>query len=535
MKKHIIVCDHIHDEGLKILSAQDDISMENLAHLPKDELLTHLHKADVLITRSSTGVNERLLESAYKDSKKLKAIVRAGVGVDNVDIDACSYRGVVVMNVPTANTIAAVELTMTHLLSAIRRFPSAHTQLKVERKWKREDWYGIELKDKKLGVIGFGNIGSRVGIRAKAFDMQVIAYDPYINPNKALDLGIEYTTNFDDILACDIITIHTPKNKQTTNMITSKEIAKMKDGVILINCARGGLYNENDLYEGLKSKKIAWAGLDVFDSEPATNNKLLDLDNIYVTPHIGANTLESQEKIAIEAAHAAISAARGSAFPNALNLPTKTQDMPDSIIAYLELTQKLAYFAAQAIDGAISALHVYINGVELEKYKDAFLTFGLVGALKPSLDDKINYVNAPFVATERGVQSSVEVKHNAGPYKNLVKITLNTAKESMSVSGTIYDGHIVRFNNINGFGMDLEPNGNMILVRNTDVPGVIGSIGHTIAKHKVNIADFRLGRKADSSERNALALILVDSAVSTQLLDDLKAIPECLSVRNVLM
>lgn len=535
MKKHIIVCDHIHDEGLRILGGQDDITMENLADLPKDELLKQLGRADVLITRSSTAVDEKLLESACKDSKKLKAIVRAGVGVDNVDIDACSYRGVVVMNVPTANTIAAVELTMTHLLSAIRRFPSANAQLKSERKWKREDWYGIELKDKKLGVIGFGNIGSRVGIRAKAFEMQVIAYDPYINPNKALDLGIEYTTNFEDILACDIITIHTPKNKHTTNMITSKEIAKMKDGVILINCARGGLYNEDDLYEGLKSKKIAWAGLDVFAKEPATDHKLLELDNVYVTPHIGANTLESQEKIAIEAAHAAISAARGSAFPNALNLPTKTQDMPDSIIAYLELTQKLAYFAAQAINGAISAIHIYVNGQELEKYQDAFLTFGLVGALKPSLDDKINYVNAPFVASERGVQSNVEIKHNAGPYKNLIKITINTEQESMSVSGTIYDGHIIRFNNINGFGMDLEPKGNMIIVRNTDVPGVIGSIGHTIAKHNVNIADFRLGRKVELHEKSALALILVDSAVSTQLLNDLKSIPECVSVRSVLM
>ncbi len=535
MKKYIIVCDHIHDEGLKILSKQDDIVMENLANLPKDELLTHLHKADVLITRSSTAINERFLESAFKDSKKLKAVIRAGVGVDNVDIDGCSYRGVVVMNVPTANTIAAVELTMTHLLNSIRRFPSANAQLKSDRKWKREDWYGIELKDKKLGVIGFGNIGSRVGIRAKAFGMNVIAYDPYINPNKAIDLGIEYATNFDDILSCDIITIHTPKNKQTTNMITNREIEKMKNGVILINCARGGLYNEDDLYDGLKSKKIAWAGIDVFDEEPATNNKLLDLDNIYVTPHIGANTLESQEKIAIEAANAAISAARGSAFPNALNLPTKTQDMPNSIIAYLELTQKLTYFASQVIDGAISTLHIFLNGQELEKYKDAFLTFGLVGSLKYSLDDQINYVNASFVARDRGVNSSVEVGHNSSPYKNLVKITLNTEKESVSVSGTVYDGHIIRFNNINGFSMDLEPKGNMILVRNTDVPGVIGSVGNTIAKHSVNIADFRLGRQDDSHEGHALALILVDSPVSADLLRDLKAIPQCLSVRSVLM
>lgn len=620
MKKHIIVCDHIHSEGIKILKSQKDISMEDLSSLPKDELLKHLHKADVLITRSSTGVNERLLQAAFngdfiesksakadskaakdsktteskstkvnfknteskitKDSKKvdsknteskslkaeskttkteskgkLKAIVRAGVGVDNVDIESCSKLGVVVMNVPTANTIAAVELTLTHMLSAIRRFPGANHQLKSERKWKREDWYGIELKDKKLGIIGFGNIGSRVGIRAKGFEMDVLAYDPYINPNKALDVGVKYTTDFNEILKCDIITIHTPKNKQTTNMITAKEIAKMKDGVILINCARGGLYNESDLYDALKNKKVAWAGLDVFDKEPATDNKLLDLDNIYVTPHIGANTLESQEKIAIEAANAAISAARGSGFPNALNLPTKNQDIPDSIEAYLELAQKLGYFAAQAANGAILSLELLVHGDELEKYKDALLTFSVVGALKPSLDDKINYVNASFVAKDRGIKSKVSLKRNDSVYRNLLTLVLRSDAEVMSVSGCVYDGKIVRFNNINGFNMDLEPRGNMILFKNTDVPGVIGNVGNTIAKHKVNIADFRLGRaegffegsldsasgstfasnRSRRTKAAALALILVDNEVTPALLKDLQNIKECLNVRYVLM
>lgn len=535
MKKHIIVCDHIHEEGLKILQSQDDIEVENLASLPKDELLTHLHKADVLITRSSTDVDSKLLDTAFRDSNKLKAIVRAGVGVDNVDMDSCSYRGVIVMNVPTANTIAAVELTMLHILSAARRLPGANKQLKHDRIWNREDWYGIELKDKKIGIIGFGNIGSRVGIRLKAFDSRIIAYDPYINPSKAIELGIEYTKNFDDILSCDIITIHTPKNKQTINMITSKEIAKMKDGVILINCARGGLYNEDDLYDGLKSGKIAHAGIDVFIKEPATSNKLLDLDNVYVTPHIGANTLESQEKIAIEAANAAISAARGSAFPNALNLPTKTQDMPRAILAFLELSQKLAFFASQAINGAISSINLDICGEELEGYADAFLTFAMLGALKVSLGDSINYVNAAFVAKERGIQSSVNIKQVDTHYRNLIKLTLHTKDESISVSGTVYDSCILRFNNINGFMMDLEPRGNMILVRNTDVPGVIGSIGNTIAKHKVNIADFRLGRRGEMPNSDALALILVDDKITKALINDLRSIPECISVTDVLM
>lgn len=323
-KYTIVVCDHIHQSGLDLLSKDIEVEMLNLASLPKEELKKELYRADVAITRSSTDVDMSFLESATK----LRAVVRAGVGVDNVDIENSSKKGVVVMNVPTANTIAAVELTCAHILNTIRRFPEANAQLKVERKWKREDWYGTELKDKKLGIIGFGNIGSRVGKRMKAFEMEVIAYDPYINPTKATDLGIGYTRNFDEILSCDIITIHTPKNKETINIINKEQITKMKDGVILINCARGGLYNEEALYEALESGKIRFAGIDVFAKEPGNSNKLLDLKNIYVTPHIGANTLESQEKIAIQAAEAALEAARGSSFPNALNLPIKENELP---------------------------------------------------------------------------------------------------------------------------------------------------------------------------------------------------------------
>ena len=233
-KYTIVVCDHIHQSGLDLLSKDIEVEMLNLASLPKEELKKELYRADVAITRSSTDVDMSFLESATK----LRAVVRAGVGVDNVDIENSSKKGVVVMNVPTANTIAAVELTCAHILNTIRRFPEANAQLKVERKWKREDWYGTELKDKKLGIIGFGNIGSRVGKRMKAFEMEVIAYDPYINPTKATDLGIGYTRNFDEILSCDIITIHTPKNKETININKKEQITKIKYCVIFIKCAR---------------------------------------------------------------------------------------------------------------------------------------------------------------------------------------------------------------------------------------------------------------------------------------------------------
>ncbi|HIV49130.1 phosphoglycerate dehydrogenase [uncultured Helicobacter sp.] len=526
MALKIVVCDHIHQSGLDLLQAQNDIVFENLASLSKDELRQSIKDADVVITRSSTDVDEAFLENA----QNLTSIVRAGVGVDNVDIPMCSKKGIVVMNVPTANTIAAVELTMAHLISSVRNFPGANQQLKNERKWKREDWYGTELKGKTLGIIGFGNIGSRVGKRAKAFEMEVVAYDPYIDASKAIDAGVRYTSNFEDILQCDIITIHTPKNNETKNMITAKEIAKMKDGVILINCARGGLYNEDDLYEGLKSGKIRWAGLDVFNKEPAIDNKLLDLPNVYVTPHIGANTLESQEKIAIEAAHAAIEAARGSSYPNALNLPVKEVDLPHNIKLYLELTQKLSFICTQANKGVFRSLEITACG-EVSHYGDSLKTFALVGALSASLGDHINYVNAPFVAQERGVEVKFVGQELSQTYKNHIKITLSTQQNIFSIEGAVFEDKYLRITTINGFVFDIEPTGKMILFRNTDVPGVIGMVGNTLAKHKINIADFRLARK----DKEALAVVIVDDDVSQEVLQELESIPACLGLKYVVI
>lgn len=522
MKYKVIVCDHIHQSGLDLLKSQSDIHMENLASIPKDELLNKISDADVVITRSSTDVGDAFLEH----SGKIRAVVRAGVGVDNVDIDGCSRKGIVVMNVPTANTIAAVELTMAHLINAVRNFPGANTQLKDERKWKREDWYGIELKGKKLGIIGFGNIGSRVGIRAKAFEMNVLAYDPYILPSKATDLGINYTTHFEDILSCDIITIHTPKNAETKDMITAKEIAKMKDGVILINCARGGLYNENDLYDALKSGKIKWAGIDVFNKEPAIDNVLLDLPNVYVTPHIGANTLESQEQIAIQAAEAAIEAARGSSCPNALNLPVIESELPNVAKPYLELIQKLGFLSAQTNKGVPTSIHIEAQG-EISYYGDSLQTFAIVGVLKASLGDKINYVNAPFVAKERGIDVKTSLKQDSKTYKNHIYITLSTQNESVTLGGTVFDDMHLRLTSIDDFSFDIEPKGYMILFRNTDVPGVVGLVGSILGNHKVNIADLRIARQ----NKEAMAVILVDSQVPSDALAQLEKIPACLGVK----
>ncbi|MDD3343998.1 MAG: phosphoglycerate dehydrogenase [Sulfurospirillaceae bacterium] len=526
-QKKIIVCDAIHQKGFDILNAEKDIEVIDAVKLPKDELLKIIGDCDVAITRSSTDVDEKFLNAATS----MQAIVRAGVGVDNVDQDGCSRRGIIAMNVPTANTIAAVELTMAHLLSTARSFTNANNHLKTERVWNREKWYGVELCEKRLGVIGFGNIGSRVAIRAKSFGMEIIAYDPYISASKVTDLGMNYTENFDDILGCDFITIHTPKNKETINIISHDEIAKMKDGVRLINCARGGLYNEDALYDGLKSGKIAFAGIDVFSKEPATSHKLLELENICVTPHLGANTLESQEKIAIQAAENAICAARGISYPNALNLPIKAEDLPPFVEPYLELVQKMGFLAAQLNKSAIKSIKIEAEG-DIGAFAKSLLTFGIVGALNETTEDKVNYVNAGFVATEKGIETKAEALNSNSGYKNKITITLTTEKNVTSISGTVFGEDEQRIVGINGFKFDFKPKGKMIIFKNHDVPGVIANIASILAKESINISDFRLGRGA---HQFAMAVILVDTDIDKKIITELTKLEACVWVEYAVL
>ncbi|PIF03988.1 MAG: phosphoglycerate dehydrogenase [Arcobacter sp.] len=521
-KPTVVVCDHIHESGLEILKNTSDINYVYAADIDKTTLLDVIKDADVCITRSSTDIDEKFLNAA----SNLKAVVRAGVGVDNVDIDGCSKRGVIAMNVPTANTLAATELTMTHLLSCMRKMPYAHSQLKDHRIWKREDWYGQELYGKKIGVIGFGNIGHRVALRCKGFEMDVIAYDPYIASSKATDLGIKYTSNFDDILACDIITIHTPKNSETLNMIDEEQIAKMKDGVILINCARGGLYNEEALYNNLKSGKIHMAGIDVFNKEPATDHPLLDLNNIIVTAHLGANTVESQFKIATQAANNAIESARGIGYPHALNLPIDESKIPSYVKPYLELTQKMSFLLAQMDKSVIKSIKIEAEG-DIANYLDSLETFAIVGALTQSLtSEKINYVNATFVANEKEIKVDTSVHSNTSAYKNQVSIKITTRNGVNSASGTVFEEDVQRIISINNCMVDIEPTGKMILLSNTDVPGVIGTVGTLLASEGINISDFRLGRNKDG----ALSVIIVDEEIKNTTLEKLSNIEAARSV-----
>lgn len=525
-KLTIVVCDHIHQKGLDILANDADINLINAADEPKEKLISEIIPlADVAITRSSTDVDQAFLDNAHK----IKSVVRAGVGVDNVDIEGCSKKGIVVMNVPTANTIAAVELTLAHMLSCVRQFPYAHNNLKLDRVWRRQDWYGTELKDKKLGVIGFGNIGSRVAKRAKAFEMDVIAYDPYIDPRKATDADITYTKNFEEILACDIITIHTPKNQETIGMIDKAEIAKMKDGVVLINCARGGLFNEDALLEGLSSGKIHMAGIDVFNKEPATDHPLLDLNNVTVTPHLGANTKESQQNIAIQAAENAIQAAKAISYPNALNLPIKENELPDFLRPYLELAQKIGNFSAQVTRSQIKSIKVTTKG-EVSKYIDSLTTFATVGLLTESLEEQVNYVNAEFVAEDRNIKIIKETAINQSGLTNKISIKISTDNGDFFLAGTVFGEKTLRIMDIDGYKLDLEPKGHLILFRNTDVPGVIGDVGRIVSSNGLNIADFRLGR---DNKAHALAVVKVDSNITKEVLTELSQLEACISVNHV--
>ena len=521
----VVVCDHIHEAGLEMLQNDPQIDYVFAADIDKTALLDVIADAAVAITRSSTDVDAKFIAAA----KKMKAIVRAGVGVDNVDIDGCSKEGIIVMNVPTANTIAAVELTMTHMLSCMRMFPYSHDHLKNQRVWKREKWYGHELKGKKLGVIGFGNIGSRVAIRSKAFEMDVIAFDPYINASKVTDLGMTYTENFEDILACDIITIHTPKNQETLDIINTAEIAKMKDGVVLINCARGGLYNEDALYNGLKSGKVRFAGIDVFIKEPATDHPLLELDNIVVSPHLGANTFESQYNIGTQAAQQAAEAAKGIAFPHAFNLPIDESKIPPFVKPFLEMGQKLGFLALQINKAPIVSIKVS-GGGDIAEYLESLATFATVGAMAENTGDTVNYVNAEFIAEERGIKVEVEDDNVASPYKNIITVKLTTEKQALSISATIFEDDVQRIVDIDGFEVDVALKGNMIIFKNTDVKGVIGNVGTILANHDVNISDFRLGRN-DKAE--ALAVILLDSDVTDAAMDELSKLEACISVKAV--
>ncbi|MEW5717094.1 MAG: phosphoglycerate dehydrogenase [Chloroflexota bacterium] len=526
----ILITDDLGVDGLALLAQATDIQYD-VVKLPKrDKLIEMIGEYDAIITRSGTPLDAEVFQAA----RRLKIAGRAGVGLDNVDVDAATRRGVLVMNTPGANTLAATEMTMALLLALCRRVPWANGSVK-RGEWTRSKFMGTELSGKTLGVIGLGRIGSRVAIRCQAFGMTVIAYDPYIAEEIAERLHVELVTNLDELLArSDIITVHTPLTEETHEMIGAEQIARMKNGVRLINCARGGIIAEQALYDGLVSGKIAGAALDVYSEEPPRNDllqKLLALDNVVASPHIGANTGEAQREVAVQIVTQVLDALRGMNFSNVVNLPFAEGIDYRSIQPYMMLAEKIGALHMQLIRGRIGRVEVECRGEPVEKWIKPLTVALLKGLLYPILRDAANYVNAPHLAEERGITVSQAHHSSAEGYSNVILCRVISSKETRLIGGALFLRDQPRIVLLDNFRIDALPSGGALVMLSRDVPGVMGQVGTLLGSHGVNIAHWHMGRDAPGERQ--LSFINIDTPASEAVMAELRALATVLEVRQV--
>lgn len=520
----ILILATLQSSAYETFAKEDDLVVVDGSKLDSTNIQNELKDTKVLIVCPSVKIDAEFLGANYS----LSAIVVAGVSIDNVDIDECSKRSIIVMNTPNANSISASELTFAHILNASKNFISSSNDLQLEHKWSNSA-RGVELKDKTLGVIGFGATGSKVASLGKAFGMDVVVFDPHISSSRATNLGVDYTIYFNDILKCDFITIHTPKNEKTINKINTEEIEKMNDGVVLINVSHGGLYNEDAMFDGLNSGKIGYLGIDTFEDEPATQNKLLNLKNVCATPHIKSNTKEVQEHISNQSTKQAVLAARNISYINPVNLPIDTASLPSFIKPFIELTSKLSALGIQISSGSLQAVQLSAQG-EVSEYLNSLMPLALTGVMKYSLGDQVNYLNAEKIAQDNVITFDYTAKPNSSAYKNSLSIIITTTDGTYKVTGTIFSDEKPRIVSINDIPLDIVPDGKMLVFKNSDVPGVIASIAQTLSSHSINIADFRLGR---DGKGNALAIVIVDNKISNELLSDINSLDTCIWAKYV--
>jgi D-3-phosphoglycerate dehydrogenase len=529
---NILITDDIGPAGLRLLDAASDVKCDIVKLPSHEQLLKTIGEYDAIITRSGTPLSADVFNAA----KQLKVAGRAGVGMDNVDIDAATLRGILVMNTPDANTLAATELTMALMLAVCRHLPPAQTSVK-RGEWTRNKFNGVQLNDKTLGVIGLGRIGSRVATRCQAFGMKVIAYDPYIAEEVAVRLHVRLVGELDELLAtADLITLHTPLTEETRGMIGAAQVAKMKDGVRLINCARGGICDEQALYDGLVAGKIAGAALDVFSFEPPRTDllqRLLALDNIVATPHIGANTLEAQRDVAVQIVQQVIDALRGVNFRNVVNLPFAEGVDYRSLAPYMTLAEKIGSLHMQLIRGRIGRVEVEFRGDEVEAHVKPLTVALLKGLLAPILSDAVNYVNAPRLAEERGI-TVAQTRHPAAQdYSNVILCRVISAKETRLIGGALFLRTQPRIVLLDDYRIDGLPSGPALIMSNRDVPGVIGQVGTLLGHNSINIGEWRMGRAAPG--QMAVSFINIDTPANEQVLAELRALSQILDVRQVML
>ena len=511
MAPRVLVSDKLSETAVQIFRDRG-IEVDYKPDLGKDKeaLLAAIPLYDGLAIRSATKVTPKILEAA----KNLKVIGRAGIGVDNVDIPAASSRGIVVMNTPFGNAITTAEHALSMMMALARQIPEANASTHAG-KWEKNRFMGVELFNKTLGVIGCGNIGSIVADRALGLKMKVIAFDPFLSPERAIALGVEKVELEEIFKRSDFITLHTPMTEKTRGIVNAEALAKCKKGVRIINCARGGLVVEDDLYDAIKSGKVAGAALDVFEVEPASTHKLFGLENVVATPHLGASTGEAQENVALQVAEQMADYLLSGAVTNALNMPSISADEAPRLKPFVALAEKLGSFAGQLTDGPITGVVIEYAGDVGEMNTRALTSAALAGVLQPMLGT-VNMVSAPVVARERGIKVDEVRQSQRGAYETYIRLTVRTDNIERSVAGTVFSDGKPRIIQIKGIELESDFGRYMLYVTNQDKPGFIGALGSLLGNAKVNIASFHLGRQAEGED--AICLVQIDEPVPDSVL-----------------
>lgn len=515
MAPKVLVSDKLSETAVQIFRDRGiDVDFMPELGKDKDKLLEVIGQYDGLAIRSATKATEKIIEAATN----LKVIGRAGIGVDNIDREAASKKGIIVMNTPFGNMITTAEHAIAMMFAVARQIPEASASTHAG-KWEKSKFMGVELTGKTLGVIGAGNIGGIVCDRARGLKMKVVAYDPFLSDEKADKMGVE-KVELDPLLArADFITLHVPKTEQTANILSRENLLKTKKGVRIINCARGGLVDEEALAELLQSGHVAGAAFDVFSVEPATENPLFNLPNVVCTPHLGAATTEAQENVALQVAEQMSDYLLTGAVTNALNMPSVTAEEAKVMGPWLKLAEHLGNFIGQMTDEPIKAINILFDGVVSEMNLNA-LNCGVVAGIMKRTNPDVNMVSAPVIAKERGVQISTTKQDKSGAFEGYIKVTVVTDKRERSVAGTCFSDGKPRFIQIKGINIDAEVGAHMLYTTNEDVPGIIGTLGQTMGKHGVNIANFTLGRARIGGE--AIALLYVDQPIAEAALKELE-------------
>ncbi|MCB9948597.1 MAG: phosphoglycerate dehydrogenase [Rhodospirillaceae bacterium] len=520
----VLISDELSPAAVEIF-AHRGVEADLKPGLKPDELKAILAGYDGLAIRSATKVTADLLQAAGA----LKVIGRAGIGVDNVDVPAATAKGIVVMNTPFGNSVTTAEHAIAMMFSLARQIPRADASTQAG-KWEKSKFMGMELFNKTLGIIGCGNIGAIVADRARGLKMRVIAYDPYLSAERAVDLGVEKVELDELFRRADVITLHVPKTDATRNMINAAALARMKPGVRIVNCARGGLVVETDLRAALDSGHVAGAAFDVFETEPAKSSPLFGHPSVICTPHLGASTAEAQENVALQVAEQMSDYLLTGAVSNALNMPSVSAEEAPRLRPYLRLAEQLGSFAGQITESAIEAVNFEFQGEVAELNCRPIAAIALTGVLAPLLAN-VNMVSAPTVARERGIAISETKRERCDAYHTLIRVTLKTERRTRSIAGTLFDGERPRIVEIESVPLEAEVTNHMLFVRNLDRPGLIGHLGTILGDANVNIASFHLGRHRAGED--AVALVAVDEPLSEDLLARVSQLPNVLMARSL--